>query len=121
MRKLVFGLVFALACAAFADTGSLADRMAKQNTLFEEFYQSSHPAASARARGRELRAQKFRDAGEPTTRRSHPARRFAERGTIRFRAALSGLHLPITSNPARARTNDRSNEAGRKRRADAAK
>src|SRR2546423_1199831 len=40
MRQLVFGFVFALACAAVADTRSLADRVAKQNALFEEFYQT---------------------------------------------------------------------------------
>src|SRR2546423_5019684 len=40
MRQLIFGLLFALACPAFADTGSLADRVAKQNALFEEFYQT---------------------------------------------------------------------------------
>ena len=39
MRKLVFGLVLSLACHAFADTASLPDRVAKQNALFEEFYQ----------------------------------------------------------------------------------
>src|SRR6267142_7078058 len=38
MRKLVFGLVLGLACSAFGQT--VADRVAKQNALFEEFYQT---------------------------------------------------------------------------------
>jgi uncharacterized protein (DUF885 family) len=38
MRKLVFGLVLGLACSAFGQT--VADRVAKQNALFEEYYQA---------------------------------------------------------------------------------
>ena len=38
MRQLVFGLVLGLACSAFGQT--VADRVAKQNTLFEEYYQA---------------------------------------------------------------------------------
>src|SRR5581483_1720442 len=38
MRKLVFGLV--LACSAFGQTAPVADRVAKQNALFEEYYQA---------------------------------------------------------------------------------
>ena len=38
MRQLVFGLVLGLACSAFGQT--LADRVAKQNALFEEYYQA---------------------------------------------------------------------------------
>ena len=38
MRQLVFGLVLGLACSAFGQT--VADRVAKQNALFEEFYQA---------------------------------------------------------------------------------
>ena len=40
MRNLVLGLVAGLACSAFADTASVADRVAKQNALFEESYQA---------------------------------------------------------------------------------
>src|SRR4029077_2253619 len=38
MRQLVFGLVLGLACSAFGQT--LSDRVAKQNALFEEYYQA---------------------------------------------------------------------------------
>ena len=38
MRHLVFGFVFGLACSAFGQT--VADRVAKQNALFEEYYQA---------------------------------------------------------------------------------
>jgi uncharacterized protein (DUF885 family) len=38
MRQLVFGLVIGLACSAFGQT--VADRVAKQNALFEEYYQA---------------------------------------------------------------------------------
>ena len=38
MRQLVFGLVLWLACSAFRQTA--ADRVAKQNALFEEYYQA---------------------------------------------------------------------------------
>src|SRR5215467_14008211 len=40
MRQLVFGLVLAFLCSAFAETAALADRVAKQNVLFEEYYQA---------------------------------------------------------------------------------
>ena len=40
MRNLVFGLVLELACSTFADTTPVADRVAKQNALFEESYQA---------------------------------------------------------------------------------
>ncbi len=40
MRQLIFGLLFALACSAFAETVPVADRVAKQNALFEEYYQA---------------------------------------------------------------------------------
>jgi uncharacterized protein (DUF885 family) len=40
MRRLVFGLVLAGACSAFGQMPSVADRVAKQNALFEEFYQT---------------------------------------------------------------------------------
>jgi uncharacterized protein (DUF885 family) len=38
MRPLVFALVLGLACSAFGQT--VADRVAKQNALFEEYYQA---------------------------------------------------------------------------------
>jgi uncharacterized protein (DUF885 family) len=38
MRQLVFGLVLGVACSAFGQT--VADRVAKQNALFEEYYQA---------------------------------------------------------------------------------
>ncbi len=38
MRQLVFGLVLGLACSVFGQT--VADRVAKQNALFEEYYQA---------------------------------------------------------------------------------
>src|SRR5262249_39694280 len=40
MRHLVFGLVLGLASSVFADTAPVADRVAKQNALFEESYQN---------------------------------------------------------------------------------
>src|ERR1700758_4344390 len=39
MRPLVFALV--LVCAAFGQTATVADRVAKQNALFEDYYQAS--------------------------------------------------------------------------------
>jgi uncharacterized protein (DUF885 family) len=38
MRQLVFGLILGLACSAVGET--VADRVAKQNALFEEYYQA---------------------------------------------------------------------------------
>src|SRR5438874_6836665 len=38
MRQLIFGLVLGLACSVFGQT--LADRVTKQNALFEEYYQA---------------------------------------------------------------------------------
>src|SRR5262245_24588619 len=40
MRQLVFGLVLVFVCSSFAQTASVADRVAKQNALFEEYYQA---------------------------------------------------------------------------------
>lgn len=40
MRQLVFGLVLAFLCSASAETAPVTDRLAKQNALFEEYYQS---------------------------------------------------------------------------------
>jgi len=39
MRKILCGLVLAVASSAFGQTGSVADRVAKQNALFDEFYE----------------------------------------------------------------------------------
>src|ERR1044072_6707138 len=39
MRQLVFGLVLWLGSSAFAQMAPVADRVAKQNALFEEYYQ----------------------------------------------------------------------------------
>jgi uncharacterized protein (DUF885 family) len=41
MRRLVFGLVLGLGCAAFAQMAPVADRVAKQNALFEDYYQAA--------------------------------------------------------------------------------
>lgn len=40
MRQLVFGVVLGLGCSAFAEMTPIADRVAKQNALFEEYYQA---------------------------------------------------------------------------------
>src|SRR6516164_4954988 len=40
MRQLVFAFTIAFACSAFAETAPVADRVAKQNALFEEYYQA---------------------------------------------------------------------------------
>lgn len=40
MRTLVFSFVLAFGCSAFAQTAPVADRVAKQNALFEEYYQA---------------------------------------------------------------------------------
>src|ERR1044071_8643920 len=40
MRQLVFGLVLGLSCSAFGQIAPVADRVAKQNALFEEYYQA---------------------------------------------------------------------------------
>ena len=40
MRQLAFGLVLGLGCSAFAKMAPIADRVAKQNALFEEYYQA---------------------------------------------------------------------------------
>jgi uncharacterized protein (DUF885 family) len=40
MRHIIYGFVFALASSAFGQTAALTDRLAKQNALFEEFYQT---------------------------------------------------------------------------------
>src|SRR5262245_59954096 len=40
MLKLVFGLVLGFVCSAFAQTTPVANRVAKQNALLEEYYQA---------------------------------------------------------------------------------
>ena len=40
MRQLISGLVFGFGCSAFAQMAPVADRVAKQNALFEEYYQA---------------------------------------------------------------------------------
>src|SRR6201987_1544339 len=40
MRQLIFGLVLGWVWSAFGQTAPVADRVAKQNTLFEEYYQT---------------------------------------------------------------------------------
>src|SRR5438270_7265229 len=49
MRQLLFGLVLALACSAFGQMAPVADRVAKQNALFEEFYQAGLKNSPERA------------------------------------------------------------------------
>jgi uncharacterized protein (DUF885 family) len=40
MRKILFGLVLGLACSVFGQNTPVTERVAKQNALFEEFYQT---------------------------------------------------------------------------------
>src|SRR5438067_5716337 len=49
MRQLLFGLVLASACSAFGQTAPVADRVAKQNALFEEFYETGLKNSPERA------------------------------------------------------------------------
>jgi uncharacterized protein (DUF885 family) len=49
MRYIIFGVVLALASSAFAQTPSVADRMAKQNALFDEFYETGLKNSPERA------------------------------------------------------------------------
>src|SRR5437868_9475076 len=49
MRQLLFGLVLASACSAFGQMAPVADRVAKQNALFEEFYQAGLKNSPERA------------------------------------------------------------------------
>src|ERR1043166_2752823 len=46
---LVLGLVLGLACSSFGQTPSVAERVAKQNALFEEFYQTGLKNSPERA------------------------------------------------------------------------
>ena len=173
MRHLVLGLVLGFGCSAFAQTAPVADRVAKQNALFEEFYQTGLKNSPERATSygdyrynsqlgqyslaeiarqhaeaddflARLKAiptdgmsdkdllshqilqnqleredvnyalKELRDAGESAKRRPHAPGRSAERRSLRFRSALPGLHLPVTPDPARARSNHGSHAPGRK-------
>src|SRR4051812_15508509 len=49
MRHIVFGVVLGLASSAFAQTPPVADRVAKQNALFEEFYETGLKNSPERA------------------------------------------------------------------------
>src|SRR5213078_3526566 len=49
MRRIFCGFVLALACPAFAQMASVPDRMAQQNALFEEFYQTGLKNSPERA------------------------------------------------------------------------
>jgi uncharacterized protein (DUF885 family) len=49
MRQLVFGLVFGLTCSAFGQMAPVSDRVAKQNALFEEYYQAGLKNSPERA------------------------------------------------------------------------
>lgn len=49
MRNIVCGLVLVLASSAFGQMASVADRVAKQNALFEEFYQTGLKNSPERA------------------------------------------------------------------------
>src|SRR5438874_13822916 len=49
MRRIFCGFVLALACPAFAQMASVPDRVAQQNALFEEFYQTGLKNAPERA------------------------------------------------------------------------
>src|SRR5262249_10403936 len=40
MRQLLFTLAFAFVCSTFAEMAPAPDRVAKQNALFEEYYQA---------------------------------------------------------------------------------
>src|SRR6478736_9215592 len=49
MRHIICGFFLALAWPAFAQTASVSDRVAKQNALFEEFYQTGLKNSPERA------------------------------------------------------------------------
>ncbi len=49
MRYFLFGFVLALSAPAFAQTAPLVDRMAQQNKLFDEFYETSLKNSPERA------------------------------------------------------------------------
>src|SRR4051812_56247 len=49
MRHIILGFILALGLPAFGQTAPLADRVAKQNALFDEFYETSLKNAPERA------------------------------------------------------------------------
>lgn len=49
MRHVIFGLVLAVSSSAFGQTASVADRVAKQNALFDEFYETGLKNSPERA------------------------------------------------------------------------
>jgi uncharacterized protein (DUF885 family) len=49
MRHIIYGSVLALASVVFGETAPVADRVAKQNALFEEFYQTGLKNSPERA------------------------------------------------------------------------
>ena len=51
MRKIFLGFVLALAMPAFGQMAPVADRVAKQNALFEEFYETQYRIIQSTAVG----------------------------------------------------------------------
>ena len=49
MRPIICAVVLALACPVFAETASVADRVAEQNKLFDEFYETGLKNSPERA------------------------------------------------------------------------
>ncbi|MDQ1422202.1 MAG: hypothetical protein QOJ52_4164 [Acidimicrobiaceae bacterium] len=49
MQRIIFGLVLALASPVFAETASVTDRVAEQNKLFDEFYETGLKNSPERA------------------------------------------------------------------------
>lgn len=49
MRHIICGLILALACPAFAQMASVTDRVAEQNKLFDEFYETGLKNSPERA------------------------------------------------------------------------
>src|SRR5438067_1522352 len=49
MQRLICAFVLSLACPVFAETASLADRVAEQNKLFDEFYETGLKNSPERA------------------------------------------------------------------------
>src|SRR5476649_2247160 len=49
MRNIITGFLLALACPAFAQMAPVAERVAQQNALFDEFYETGLKNAPERA------------------------------------------------------------------------
>ena len=49
MRKIIFAVVLALASSAFAQVAPVAERVTKQNALFDEFYETGLKNSPERA------------------------------------------------------------------------